>query len=67
MRAHVPARDRFVAAVTVDAEIGWKAQQRLTKRFRRLKSRQLQPNKICVAIARELAGFVWDIARQVRA
>lgn len=144
MRAHVPARDRFVAAVTVAAEIGdfarfaratevmafiglvlseyssgdqrsqgeitkcgngharrvlveaawnyrfaarvgvepqkrqegqpkavrdiaWKAQQRLTKRFRRLKSRQLQPNKICVAIARELAGFVWDIARQVRA
>jgi transposase len=48
-------------------DIAWKAQMRLTKRFRRLKSRQLQANKICIAIARELAGFVWDIARQVRA
>jgi len=26
---------------------------------------KLHQNKICVAIARELAGFVWDIARQV--
>jgi transposase len=48
-------------------DIAWKAQMRLTRRFRRLKSRQLQTNKICVAIARELCGFVWDIARHVRA
>jgi hypothetical protein len=27
--------------------------------------RHLPQNKICVAIARELAGFVWDITRQV--
>jgi transposase len=47
-------------------DIAWKAQLRLTKRYRRLESRQLQKNKICVAIARELAGFIWDIARQVR-
>jgi transposase len=46
-------------------DIAWKAQQRLAKRFRQLSSRGLQPNKICVAIARELCGFVWDIARQV--
>ena len=32
----------------------------------RLSSRKLHPNKICVAIARELAGFLWDIARHVR-
>jgi hypothetical protein len=31
-----------------------------------LSSRKLHANKICVAIARELAGFVWDIARQVK-
>jgi transposase len=47
-------------------DIAWNAQLRLTKRFKRLKSRQMQANKICVAIARELAGFVWDIARQVQ-
>lgn len=47
-------------------EIAWRAQLRLAYRYRRLNSRKLHPNKICVAIARELAGFVWDIARQVK-
>jgi transposase len=44
--------------------IGWKAQLRLTGRFARLHARGLHHNKICVAIARELAGFVWALARQ---
>jgi len=48
-------------------EIAWRAQLRLAHRYRRLSSRKLHPNKICVAIARELAGFIWDIARQVNA
>ena len=47
-------------------DIAWAAQLRLTHRYRRLSSRKLHPNKICIAIARELAGFVWDIARQVK-
>jgi transposase len=42
-------------------EIGWKAQLRLTERFARLRARGLHHNKVCVAIARELAGFVWAI------
>jgi transposase len=46
-------------------DIAWRAQLRLTRRFARLRSRQLHQNKICVAVARELAGFIWDIARQV--
>lgn len=46
-------------------EIAWKAQLRLNKRYRQLKARGLHPNKVCVAVARELCGFVWDIARQV--
>jgi len=33
----------------------------LCGRFRRLTARQLQHNKITVAIARELTGFVWAI------
>ncbi|HEY2276282.1 MAG TPA: IS110 family transposase [Steroidobacteraceae bacterium] len=45
--------------------IAWRAQLRLSHRYRRLKARRLQHNKICVALARELAGFVWDIARHV--
>jgi transposase len=47
-------------------DIAWRAQLRLTRRFRYLAARQLHQNKICVAVARELAGFVWDIARQAR-
>jgi transposase len=42
----------------------WKAQVRLCARFSRLSSRGVQPNKVCVAVARELAGFVWAIAHQ---
>ncbi len=41
--------------------MAWKAQLRLTKRFAMLLGRGMQPNKVCVAVARELAGFVWAI------
>jgi len=44
-------------------DIAWKAQLRLCGRFRRLSARGLNRNKIVVAIARELAGFVWAIAQ----
>jgi transposase len=48
-------------------DISWKAQLRLSRRWRSLSmGRKLNQNKICVAIARELAGFIWDLARQVR-
>jgi hypothetical protein len=47
-------------------QIAWKAQLRLAKRYRHLSARKLAMNKICVAIARELSGFIWDIARQVK-
>ena len=46
-------------------DIAWRAQLRLCSRYRRLQARGVHPNKVCVAIARELAGFVWDIARQL--
>lgn len=47
-------------------DISWKAQLRLSKRYRSLAmGRGLAQNKICVAIARELSGFIWDVARQV--
>jgi transposase len=42
----------------------WKAQLRLCGRFARLSSRGVQVNKVCVAVARELTGFVWAIAHQ---
>lgn len=50
----------------IAVDIAWKAQLRLCARFRKLAARGLNRNKIVVAIARELAGFVWAIARQVK-
>ena len=54
----------MIAVVKVLA-IAWKAQKRLCKRFTALIMRGKHRNKTAVAIARELAGFVWDLARQV--
>jgi transposase len=44
----------------------WKAQLRLTQRFAALRDRGVQVNKACVAIARELAGFIWAIGLQAQ-
>lgn len=44
-------------------DMAWKAQLRLTARFARLNARGVQINKVCVAVARELSGFIWAIAR----
>ena len=46
--------------------VSWKAQKRLHKRYVRLKMRGVHENKIMVAIARELAAFVWEIAQIVQ-
>lgn len=46
-------------------DIAWAAQLRLCARFKRLAARRVPHNKIVVAIARELAGFVWAIAMKV--
>jgi transposase len=46
-------------------EIAWKAQLRLCARYRRLARTGKPANIVTTAVARELAGFVWAIARQV--
>lgn len=46
-------------------DIGWKAQVRLCKRFRRLNSRGKHANVVVTAIARELLAFMWAIAKEV--
>jgi transposase len=46
-------------------DIGWKAQVRLCKRFRRLSSRGKHCNVVVTAIARELVAFMWAIAKEV--
>src|SRR6266446_4558145 len=46
-------------------DIAWKGQLRLCARYRRLARTGKPANIVTTAIARELAGFVWAIARQV--
>jgi transposase len=44
----------------------WKAQERLCRRYRKLARAGKPPTVVTAAIARELAGFVWAIARQTK-
>ncbi|WP_405049042.1 transposase [Roseobacter fucihabitans] len=53
--AHLPQEIR---------DIGWKAQTRLCKRYRDLSRTGKPQPRVLAAIARELAGFIWDIARK---
>jgi transposase len=46
-------------------DISWKAQIRLCKRYRRLVAKGKHANVVTVAIARELVGFMWAIAKEV--
>lgn len=47
-------------------EIAEKAQKRLTMRYRRLIARGKTPQKVVIAIARELVGFLWAALRDDR-
>ena len=46
--------------------IAWKAQKRLCGRYRRLTGRGMPKNKVCTAVARELLGFIWAIAWELK-
>ena len=48
---------------TAVADVCRKADLRLTRRYRRLEARGKRSQVAMTAIARELAGFVWAIAR----
>jgi transposase len=66
-RVSRPVQVRQEGQPQIVRDIAWRAQLRLTKRFRHLRmGRKLPQNKVCVAVARELCGFIWDIARQVK-
>lgn len=46
-------------------DIAWKAQLRLTHRYKQLSKVKSNQNVVIVAIARELAAFIWDIFNEV--
>lgn len=55
-RKAAPASDEAKA-------IAWRAQKRLCGRYRTLTQAGKNTKLVCAAIARELAGFIWDIVR----
>jgi transposase len=62
-----PVAERQLEQPKTVRDIAWRAQLRLCSRYRRLCGRGMHSNKICVAVARELAGFLWEAARHVPA
>ena len=54
---------RVAAAPPIVREIARKAQTRLTRRYRALSGKGKAKTVVAVAVARELAGFVWAIDR----
>jgi transposase len=47
-------------------ELSWRAQNRLHRRYIKLKARGKQENKVKVAVARELCAFVWELHQIMR-
>ena len=46
--------------------LSWRAQNRLSGRYRRLKLRGKRENKVIVAVARELCAFIWELHQLMR-
>jgi len=58
-------RDRLNNLPEPIRNVAWKAQVRLSARYRKLIAAGKAAPKVVVAIARELVGFIWAIARMV--
>ena len=58
-------RDRLKALPEPIRAVAWKAQVRLSARYRALIARGKSAPIAIVAVARELVGFIWAIARMV--
>jgi transposase len=63
-RVGIAKQQKVAAAPPKVREIAWKAQCRLNRRYRALIRRGKLKTVAITAVARELAGFVWAIARE---
>ena len=64
------SRDLLLRQETLSKPIrdtAWKAQERLCRRYRKLTHAGKLKTVVAAAIARELSGFVWAIAKQTQA
>jgi transposase len=64
-RVSEPLRARLAGLPKPVRDIAWKAQIRLCARYRRLSAAGKKLPVVIAAIAREMAAFLWAIARQV--
>jgi transposase len=60
---YLSSRQKGLSKEVLDT--AWKAQVRLCQRFRSMRARSKNQNIVATAIARELACFMWAIARSV--
>jgi hypothetical protein len=58
-------QERVAAAPPAVREIAWKAQCRLSARYRALTRRGKLKTVAVTAVARELSAFIWAINRQI--
>lgn len=63
LQARPGARKLHISKVQ-SQDIAWKAQSRLTARYRKLSQRGKKSTVVTAAIAREMAAFIWPIARR---
>lgn len=63
-RANHELGQRLAAVSGAVRTIAWKAQHRLHKRYWALTAARKSPQRLVVAVARELVGFVWAIGQQ---
>jgi hypothetical protein len=64
-RVGVTKQAKVAAAPRAVREIAWKAQHRLYGRYRSLIRRGKLKNVATTAVARELAGFIWAVSREI--
>jgi len=64
-RVSLDMKARVAAAPEPARAIAWKAQVRLSSRYRALVKKGKRPTVAVTAVAREMAGFIWDIGRTV--
>ncbi|MFO0896419.1 MAG: hypothetical protein U0836_03220 [Pirellulales bacterium] len=57
-------RRRQAALAPRGCQIDWRAEQGLSRRMHHLLNKGKSPQKMVVALARELVGFVWAIGQE---
>lgn len=58
-------RDRLEGLSSEVSSISWDAQKRLHKKYKKMQGKGKHMGTVATAVARELVGFIWSIAKEV--